>query len=132
MPLAISGRRSASRRIVPHRVHERGGARWSAPKVSVRKDRYRPCPAGTCGADFRRETNNCETLRRQTLEVVKLFDLAVTDLASCLMTLPDEAGVAGLGKALRRVRKRRVPTPAVCSDNAHAFRCQVQRRCTSH
>src|ERR1700738_1287881 len=104
--------------VLPYRVrrmHERGGARWSAPKVSVRKDRYRPCPAGTCGADFRRETNNCETLRRQTLEVVKLFDLAVTDLASCLMTLPDEAGGAGLGKELRRLLTKGVPTPHTCS-----------------
>src|SRR2546430_3885668 len=72
-------------------------------------DRHRTGPAGGRAFDLDRETGDGETGRRQLLEVVQLLDVAIADVASGLVTFPDQTGVPGLGVFLRGVDKRRVP-----------------------
>src|SRR6266446_2418933 len=81
--------------------------------VSLIDDSHRPGPARRGSFDLDRKTGDGETGRRQLLEVVQLFDVAVADLAPGLLTFPDQAGVPGFGVFLRRVDAWRIPARAV-------------------
>src|SRR5437879_10246302 len=83
--------------------------------VSRVEDSHRTGPAGGRAFDLDRETGDGETGRRQLLEVMQLLDVAIADVASGLVTFPDQTGVPGLGVFLRGVDKRRVPAPAIDS-----------------
>src|SRR5437868_7176539 len=49
-------------------------------------------PAGGGAADLHGETRDREAVGRQRLEVVQLLEVAVADLASGLVALPDQRG----------------------------------------
>src|SRR5438552_270991 len=100
--------------------------------VSRVEDRHRPGPAGGRAFDLDRKTGDGETGRRQLLEVVQLFDVAVADVAPGLVTFPDQAGVPGFGVFLRGVDKRRVPAPAVDAGQSHAALEQIHGRLVAH
>src|SRR3954454_15954530 len=70
-------------------------------------DRHRPSPARRSALDLDREAGHGETGRRQLLQIVQLFDVAIADMAAGLVAFPDQAGVLGLGVFLRRVDERR-------------------------
>ena len=73
-----------------------------------------------------------ETLRRQLFEIVQLLDVAIADLAAGAVTLPDQAGVVGLGVFHLGVHERRVPAPAVDAGDAHAALQKIERRLAPH
>jgi hypothetical protein len=63
---------------------------------------YRPGPA-----------RHGETCRGQKLEIVRLFDMAIADVASGLVAFPNQAGVFGFGVFLRGIDERRVSRTAL-------------------
>ena len=63
---------------------------------------------------------------------MQLLDVAIADVASGLVTFPDQTGVPGLGVFLRGVDKRRVPAPAIDSGQPHAPLEQIHRRLVAH
>src|ERR1700732_3073979 len=80
----------------------------------------RPGPARRSALDLDRKTRHGETGRRQKLQIVQLFDVAVADVASGLVALPDQAGIAGLGELFRGIDERRIPAPAVDAGQPNA------------
>src|SRR5882757_11063431 len=77
------------------------------------KDRHRAGPACRGTLDLHRKTRHHEAGRRQLLEIMQLFDMAIADVAAGLVAFPNHAGIPGLGIFLRGVDERRVPAPAV-------------------
>lgn len=77
------------------------------------ENRHRAAPARGGSLDLHRETGNAKARRRQSLEIVQLFDMAVTGVAPCLVSFPDQRGISGCGKLLCCMEKWRVPGPAV-------------------
>src|SRR5271163_3662587 len=73
------------------------------------------------GFDLDREAAHLEAERRQRVEIGQLLHVAIADVASGLVTFPDDARVAALEKARGGERERRVPAPAVGAGNAHAM-----------
>src|SRR6202162_1528674 len=55
-------------------------------------------PAGRSGPHLDRKTAHPEAGRRQAFQIVQLLEMAIADLAAGLVTLPDQARVASLGK----------------------------------
>src|SRR5438552_3365550 len=78
--------------------------------------------------DLHRETTDRETLRRQLVQIVQLFDVAIADLAAGPVALPDQAGVVGLRILRHGVDERRVPAPAVDAGDPDAALQQIERR----
>src|SRR5271166_2432036 len=72
-----------------------------------------PRPAGRGPLDLHREARNHEARRRQGLEVVKFLDMAVADVASRLVALPDDRRIVSLCVAPGGMDERRVPAPTV-------------------
>src|SRR5205814_8015275 len=70
-------------------------------------------PAGRGAADLDREATHHKPVGRERFEIVKLFEVAITDLAPGLVTFPDQAGIAGRGIFLLGVDKGRIPAPAI-------------------
>src|SRR5574337_1015017 len=81
--------------------------------ASFLDDRDRPRPARRGALDFHRKTCDHEAGGGQRFEVVKLLDVAVTDVAAGLVALPDNRGVVGLRVALGGMDEGRVPAPSV-------------------
>jgi len=52
-------------------------------------------------------------MRGKLFEIVQLLEVAITDLAARLMTLPDQGRIVGFGIFLRGMDERRVPGPAM-------------------
>ena len=71
---------------------------------------------------------NLEARGGKRVEVGQLLHVAKADLATGLVSFPDQARVAGFGEALRRVAERRVPAPAVRAGDADALVEQEKRR----
>jgi hypothetical protein len=74
-------------------------------------------PADVRDLDWK--ARNHKALRWQHLEIVQLLDMAVTDVAPSLVSLPDQAGIAGLREFLRGVKKRRVRIPGLTCRRAN-------------
>src|SRR5665647_159559 len=83
-------------------------------------DRHGAGPARRRAFDLDRETRHGETGRRQLLEIVQLFDVAIADVPPGLVAFPDQAGVFGLGILLCSVDERCVPAPAVDAGQPYA------------
>jgi hypothetical protein len=49
-----------------------------------------PRPAGRCALDLRREAAHRKACRGQGFEIVKLLDMAISDVTARLVALPDE------------------------------------------
>ena len=77
-------------------------------------DRHRSGPASGGGSDLAREAAHLKSIGWQCLEVMELFYVAVTYIASGCMALPNSAGIAGFGEAFGGVGKGCIPTPTVC------------------
>src|SRR5262249_28070921 len=95
-------------------------------------DRNRPCPTGGTGAHLYRETTHGEALGREGFEIVQFFDMAIADLASGAVPLPDQRCVSRLGVLLHRVNEWRIPAPPVGTGHAYATFQQVHCRLASH
>src|SRR6266404_1859593 len=100
--------------------------------VSLIDDSHRPGPARRGSFDLDRKTGDGETGRRQLLEVVQLFDVAVADLAPGLVAFPDQTGIPGLGVSLRGIDEGCVPAPAVDAGQPHPALEQIHRRLIAH
>jgi hypothetical protein len=83
-------------------------------------DRNRSGPARGCALDLDRKAGNGESGWRQKLKIVQLLQVAITDMASRLVSFPDQAGVLCLGVFLGRVNERRIPAPAIDAGQADA------------
>src|SRR5580692_3528143 len=62
-------------------------------------------PACRSTFDLHREAGDQEAGRRQALQIVQLFDMAVADMASGLVAFPDQACILRLGIFVRGVDK---------------------------
>src|SRR5580698_1320760 len=80
----------------------------------------RPRPAGRSAMHLHREAHDLEALGRQELEIVQLLEMRIADLAPGAVPLPDERSVAGRLNFAARMRKGRVPAPAIRAHEAHA------------
>src|SRR6266478_32043 len=120
------------RRAFPARLPMPGSEAVLQRRHLAIDDRHRPCPARRSALDLDRKARHGETGRRQKLQIVQLFDMAVADVASGLVALPDQAGIPGLGELFRGVDERRIPAPAVDAGQPHAALEQIHRRFVAH
>ncbi len=60
-------------------------------------DRDGPGPAGRSALDLGRKAADREADRGQRLEIVQLLDMAIADMATRLVALPDDRGVRVTG-----------------------------------
>src|SRR5215213_7398880 len=74
-----------------------------------------------------RKAGNLEPRRRQYFQVVQLLDVTIANLATRLVTFPDQLGILGFGVLLGRVDERRIPRPGIRAGDAHATRGEVER-----
>src|ERR1700674_3338933 len=72
----------------------------------------RASPACRGRTNFHGEAGDRETRSRQPLEVVQFLEMAVPDVASRLVALPDELAVSRLLEFGARVDEGRIPTPS--------------------
>src|SRR6185437_3455736 len=100
---------------------------WPAVSSGI-DDRDRPGAARGRALDLDRKTGHGETRRRQLLEIMQLFDVAIADVTAGLVPFPDQAGVPGSGIFFGGVDERRVPAPAVDAGQPHAALEHVHRR----
>src|SRR5919108_8688 len=88
---------------------------------SVRQDGDRAGPACRSASYLHGQAGDREADWREGLQVVQLLDLAIAEIPSGLVPLPDNGGVPGLGKAPRRELEGRVPAPGVGADYPDAL-----------
>src|SRR5215471_2125500 len=88
---------------------------------------YRNGASPACGSRryFHWKADDGEVLGRQFVEVGQFLQVAVSDVAACLMPLPDNRGISTLCETSSRRRERCVPTPAVGTRDSHALFKQV-------
>ena len=120
------GPRSERVRAAVHRLRADAGgcdgsrlSCWSSSLLL--EDRNDAGPAGGGFLDFGRKAGDGEAVGGQGLEIVQLLDMAVADVASRLVALPDQRGVMSCGIFLGGVDKGRVPAPAVDARDANAL-----------
>src|SRR6266481_2168704 len=106
-PAGTSGRSRSSRRDA------REAGRLSDRSV---ENRYRSRPARGGVADLHREARHREAGRWQVLQIMKLLEMAISDLPPRLVPLPDQSGITALRVFFACVDKGRIQMSAVVGD----------------
>ncbi len=84
-----------------------------------------PNPTGTRFFDLYGETGDRESVGTSYgREIGHLFHVAVTDLDSGEMGLPDHFGISGSLELFGKKRKRSIPTPGIDTHNLDTLFCQ--------
>jgi len=91
-----------------------------------------PGPAGGGGPHLHREAGHTEAVRRQRLQIVQLLQVAIADLPTGPVSLPDQSGIPGLPMPFRRVHEGGIPAPSIRACQFHSGLQQVQRGFATH
>src|SRR5271169_3383957 len=84
------------------------------------EQRRRPRPAGRTGFHLVGKAGHGETVVGELFEIAQFLHVAIRNLASGLVALPDDQRIVRLQPALARMRERHVPAPGIDAGDAHA------------
>src|SRR5262245_8049959 len=94
-------------------------------------ERHGTTPPGRRALDLDREATYGESVRRQSVQVDELLHLEIADLATCLVSLPENGSVLRSAESFEHVLECGIPAIGIGAHHAHTSFQQPHRGLTS-